>query len=274
MLESNWGAGKFVCVGLDLVIDRMPGRFRRLDPGDALRKYGRAIVDATADKAAAFKPNIAYFEQYGGQGLEALQDLIGDIHTTYPTIPVIVDAKRGDIASSNDGYVAHIFGVLNADGTTLHPYLGEEALRPFLDLHGKGLFILCRTSNPGAGELQDLMTNGEPLYAALARSVTTRWSSQSELGLVVGATYPKELEAVRTVARHATFLIPGIGTQGGDLEASLNSGLNDRGTGVLINSSRGIIYASNGDDFQDAAKAASLRLHDQISDYRQSNGWS
>jgi orotidine-5'-phosphate decarboxylase len=264
LIDARWQQGLYSCVGLDLDIARFPKQFRTLEPADALVAFGTAIVEATGDSVGAFKPNIAYFEQYGSDGIAALIELIKRCHVYHPEVPVILDAKRADIASTNDGYVKSIFGVFNADATTVHPFLGSEALRPFLDQHGKGIFVLCRTSNPGAGELQDLTVEGEPLYLRLARSVANDWTANATLGLVVGATYPDELERVRRAAPHVPLLVPGIGAQGGDLEATVRTTITDSGGGVLINSSRAILYASDRENFADAARGAVTELNAQI----------
>ncbi len=268
LIAEQWGAGRFSCVGLDIDLGRVPARFAELEPAEALVAFGNEIVDATADVVAAFKPNIAYFEQYGGAGLMALQQLIARCQEVYPSIPIIVDAKRADISNTNDGYVRSIFEELRADATTVHPYLGSEALRPFLDQRRKAIFVLCRTSNPGAGELQDLVVEGEPLYLRLARTVADEWTAEATLGLVVGATYPAELERVRRTAPETHLLVPGVGAQGGDLEATVRAGLTSDGEGLLINSSRAVLYASAGDDYAEAARSAVVQLNDGISAIR------
>ena len=177
------------------------------------------------------------------------------INQTYPEIITILDAKRADIGNTNNGYVEYAFDWLNADGITLHPYLGSEALKPFLERTDKTSIILCRTSNKGAGEFQDIVSkDGETMYKIVAKKVSTEWNKLGNCMMVIGATYPEELAEVRKIAGDMTFLVPGIGAQGGDVEKTVKAGLNSKGTGMIINSSRGIIFASSGPDFAEVAE--------------------
>lgn len=280
-LRRRWQAtGSLVCVGLDPEIDRIPeaargGRGESAEDNIevTLVRFTQAIVDATAEFVCAFKPNSAFYEQYGVAGLRALQRLIAYIHARYPEIPVILDAKRGDIGSTSAAYARAAFDTLRADAVTLHPYLGRDALAPFLERTDRGAFILCRTSNAGAGEFQDLATRGEdggerPLYQQVARAVVTRWNAGGNCALVVGATYPDELRIVRDIVGDMPILVPGVGAQGGDLEAVVRNGLDANGHGLIISLSRSVLYASSGADFAEAGRREAERVMRAISDLR------
>ncbi len=270
MLENRWSRNRFVCVGLDSEFDRIPESVRRrISIADIIVAFNRAIVAATADLVCAYKPNIAFYEAHGAAGIAALQQTIADIHAVAPDVPVILDAKRADIGNTNAGYVDAAFGFLRADAITVHPYLGAEALQPFLAREEKGIFVLCRTSNPGAGEFQGLSVNGEPLYRHVARRVANEWNKNGNCALVVGATYPDELRKVRELVGDMPILIPGIGAQGGDVEKTVIAGQDRHGRGMIINSSRGIIFASNGADFAQAARRETEKLGELINRYRQ-----
>ena len=224
-----------VCVGLD------QNKF----------SFNKSIIEATADLVCSYKLNTAFYESIGHEGINALKDTCDYLVDKYPEIPIIIDAKRGDIGNTNKGYVQFIFTYLGADAVTLHPYLGEEAIRPFLDCKNKGIIILCKTSNPGSGEFQDLyLVNDRSedkklLYQIVAENVTNKWNTNKNCMLVVGATYPDELKEVRKIVGDMTLLVPGIGAQGGDLEATLKAGLNSKKQGLMIASSRAIIFADN-----------------------------
>jgi orotidine-5'-phosphate decarboxylase len=282
-LRRRWQEARtLLCVGLDGEINRMPEQFQRgLASGEAsgtdvrrerrieaaLTEYHIAIVEATADLVCAYKPNIAFYEQHGPAGLRALIAIIAYIQKKYPEIPVLLDAKRGDIGSTSQAYARALFDVYGADAVTAQPYLGYDALEPFLNRADRGVFILCRTSNPGARELQDLSVGAsgdetEPLYLRLARRVANEWNANGNCGLVVGATYPEELCQVREIVGDLPILAPGVGAQGGDLEATVRAGIDSVGQGLLISVSRSILYASSGDDFASAARrqAGWLRL--------------
>lgn len=207
--------------------------------------FNKTIIEATHDLVCSYKLNTAFYESIGHEGIKALKDTCNYLIKKYPEIPVIIDAKRADIGNTNQGYVQFIFTYLGADAVTVHPYLGEEAIRPFLQYKDKGIIILCRTSNPGAGEFQDLLIDGKPLYKIVAENVVNKWNVNKNCMLVVGATYPDELREVRKIVGDITLLVPGIGAQGGDLEATLRAGLNSKKQGLMINSSRGIIFAEN-----------------------------
>ncbi len=274
MLEARWAEGKFVCVGLDSEFGKIPKSAHRsgsecdVSVANTIVEFNRAIVEATKDLVCAYKPNVAFYEAYGAEGIAALQRTITDIHAIAPDVPVILDAKRADIGNTNNGYVQFTFDFLKADAVTVHPYLGGEALAPFLERKEKGVIVLCRTSNLGASEFQDLLVNNEPLYRFVARRVASKWNKNGNCALVVGATYPNELREVREIVDDMPILIPGIGAQGGDVEATVSVGQDSRGQGMIINSSRGIIFASSNTDFAEAARRATLELHDEINLYR------
>ena len=226
-----------VCVGLDSDISKLSS--------PSQLSFNKSIIEATADLVCSYKLNTAFYESIGHEGIKALKDSCDYLIKKYPEIPIIIDAKRADIGNTNKGYVQFVFTYLGANAVTVHPYLGEEAIRPFLDCKDKGIIILCRTSNPGAGEFQDLEAGNIPLYKIVAKNVASKWNSNKNCMLVVGATYPDELRQVRKIVGDMTLLVPGIGAQGGDLEATLKAGLNSKKRGLIINSSRGIIFAEN-----------------------------
>lgn len=275
-LEARWDRGLFVSVGLDPDWDRLPDSVKVAagpNPDDdaralAVTGFCNAIVDGTADLAGAFKPNAAFFERFGPPGQAALGAVMRHIGASAPDVPVIYDAKRGDIGSTNRGYAEDAFDRLGADAITVHPYLGRDALAPFLDRADRGTIVLVRTSNPGGGEFQDLRIDGEPLYRVVARRVAEAWNRKGNCAVVVGATYPEELAEVRRIVGDMPILIPGIGAQGGDLRRTVEAGRDPKGRGMIINSSRGIIYASAGADFAEAARAETMRLNREIESIR------
>ena len=274
MLEAQWAKSNFVCVGLDSELEKIPESVRQRGNGPGISiantivAFNRAIVEATKDLVCAYKPNSAFYEAHGDEGFAALKRTIMDIHAIAPDVPVILDAKRADIGNTNRGYADAAFDFLQADAVTVHPYLGQEALQPFLDQSDKGIIVLCRTSNPGAGEFQDLSVNGEPLYRFVARRVASEWNKNGNCALVVGATALHELAHVRKIVGDMPILIPGIGAQGGDVEQTVKAGKDSRGKGMIINSSRGIIFASKGADFAQAARRETIKLRDTINQYR------
>lgn len=269
MLEIQWSRGNFVCVGLDSEFSKIPASARRgTNIAGTIVAFNRAIVEATRDLVCAYKPNTAFYEAHGIEGIMALRRTIADIYTMAPDVPVILDAKRADIGNTNTSYVNAAFNFLGADAITVHPYLGAEALQPFLGQINKGIIVLCRTSNPGAGEFQDLSVNDEPLYRFVARHVASEWNRNGNCALAVGATYPDELCEVRKLVGDMPILIPGIGAQGGDVEKTVAAGKDSRGQGMIINSSRGIIFASEGEDFAEAARRKTEQLRNLINQYR------
>lgn len=266
LLAAQFAAGRHLVVGLDTDPARLPESVAPgAPPGERVIEFNRLIVDATADVACAYKPNSAFYEALGGEGFEALAETIAGIRRGAPGAAVILDAKRADIGSTNAGYVAAAFDQLGADAVTVHPYLGGEALAPFLERADKLVFVLARTSNPGAGELQDLLTDGVPLYRHVARTVARDWNAAGNCGLVVGATYPEEMRAVREdIPAEMPILIPGVGAQGGDVAAVVVANQDAGSKAFLIAASRSIIYASSGEDFAEAAHAAAQALDTEI----------
>jgi orotidine-5'-phosphate decarboxylase len=264
-LHGSWQRNhSLVCVGLDPEPARFPPQLR--DTPDAIFEFCRAIVDATADLVCCFKPQAAHFAAQRAD--EALERLIAHVHREHPGIPVILDAKRGDIGSTAEYYAAEAFDRYGADAVTVNPYLGRDSLQPFLNRADRGVIVLCRTSNPGARDLQDLSVDGEPLYRHVAAKVAREWNAHGNCALVVGATYPNELSEVRSIVGDLPLLVPGIGAQGGDVAAVLASGMNRHGTGLIISSSRAILYAGRDGDFAASARAAAQQLRDEINRYR------
>ena len=260
-LKQIWQRNdSLVCVGLDPELSRLPAHLRNRP--DALFEFCRAIVDATADQVCCFKPQFAHFAAQRAE--EALERLIAHIHRNHPGTPVILDAKRGDIGSTAAFYANEAFDRYGADAVTVNPYLGHDALEPFLRRADKGVVILCRTSNPGARDLQDLDVGGRKLYQHVALKAATQWNANGNCLLVVGATYPEELADVRALVGDMPLLVPGVGAQGGDVEAVVRGGCTTQGTGLVINSSRAILYAGSGEDFADAARTAAASLRDEI----------
>jgi orotidine-5'-phosphate decarboxylase len=264
-LRARWErADSLVCVGLDPEPAKFPPRFA--DEPDAIFEFCRDIVDATAQYVCCFKPQIAHFAALGAE--DALQRLIAHIHAAHPGIPVILDSKRGDIGSTAQHYATEAFDRYAADAVTANPYLGRDSLQPFLDRADRGVVILCRTSNPGAADLQDLNIDGRPLYQHVAEKIARDWNGNGNCALVVGATWPQQLREVRAIVGDLPLLVPGVGAQGGDVEAVVTNAKTTDGTGLVVSSSRAILYASEGDDFAAAAAAAAKSLRDEINRYR------
>jgi orotidine-5'-phosphate decarboxylase len=249
-----------LCVGLDPDPERLPSAARDV------AAFQRAIIEVTCDLVCAYKPNLAFYEALGLPGLEALHATLAAIPSD---LPVIADAKRGDVGHTARAYARALFDYWRFDAATVNPYLGADSLEPFLEREDRGIFLVCRTSNPGARDLQDLPVlfgedgGTQPLFEVVAERAKT-WNTRSNLGLVVGATYPEELGRLREICPEMTFLVPGVGAQGGDLEASLRRGLDARGGGLVINVSRQVLYASSGPDFAAAARQAALALRDEM----------
>jgi orotidine-5'-phosphate decarboxylase len=251
-----------LCVGLDSAVERLPDRFQS-EPRPQL-SFNRLIIDQTHAFAAAYKANLAFYEARGATGWAELADTLDYVRSVDPAIFTIADAKRADIGSTNAGYVSALFDELGVDAVTLHPYLGAEALEPFLSRADKACIVLCRTSNPGAGELQDLPVNGAPLWETVATHVRDDWNGNGNCMLVVGATYPAELRRARELCPDMTFLVPGVGAQGGDVDAVVAAGADQHGRGLLINASRSIIFTEDpgaeARQLRDAIRAVSTRV--------------
>ena len=251
-----------LCVGLDPDPERMPDKV-------GIFEFNKAIIEATADLVCAYKPNLAFYEALGSEGLDALKQTVKYIPDD---VPVIGDAKRGDIGNTAKAYARAIFDNLNFDATTVNPYLGFDSIEPFIQYTNKGVFILCRTSNTGAVDFQSLRCETEehsyrPLFELVALKAS-QWNIYGNIGLVVGATYLEELRLIRQNHPDMPLLIPGIGVQGGDLASVVRYGVNAQGEKAIINSSRQIIYASKGKDFAQAARRVALSLREQINNYR------
>ena len=258
-----------LCVGLDPEPAKFPAHLR--GKPDAVFEFCRAIVDATADLACCFKPQFAHFAALRAE--DALERLIAHVRATHPGVPVILDAKRGDIGSTAQHYAGEAFDRYRADAVTVNPYLGRDSVQPFLDRADKGEIVLCRTSNPGARDLQDLIVpdtigDGRPLYQHVAQLVARDWNANRNCALVVGATYPDELREVRALVGDMIILVPGIGAQGGDVQAVLRNGRDTQGAGLIISSSRAILYAGSGEDFALAARGEARKLRDEINRWR------
>jgi orotidine-5'-phosphate decarboxylase len=266
-LSSAWTANdSLLCVGLDPDIARLPPHLK--DRPDAVFQFCKAIVDCTADLVCAFKPQIAYFAALRAE--DQLEALCRHVRDTYPNIPLILDAKRGDIGATAEQYAREAFERYDANAVTVNPYMGFDSVAPYLERADRGTIVLCRTSNPGGSDLQFLETEGTPLYLHVARLVAERWNTNGQCALVVGATFPQELARVRAVVGEMPLLVPGIGAQGGDIAASVGAGMTAIGAGMMINSSRAILYApaESGEDFAQAARRAAQETRDAINRYR------
>jgi orotidine-5'-phosphate decarboxylase len=257
-----------LCVGLDPDPKQFPASLK--GEGGAILAFCREIVDATADLVCAFKPQIAYFASQGAE--DQLEQLIDHIHRQHPQIPVILDSKRGDIGSTAQQYAVEAFDRYKADAVTVNPYMGFDSIEPYLKYSDRGVIVLCRTSNPGGSDLQFLEVQekesktSELLYQRVARLAASQWNKTGQLGLVVGATFPEEIAKVRDIVGDMPLLIPGIGAQGGDIPATVQAGgiPGQSGHGMIINSSRAILYASQENNFADAARAAAIATRDAL----------
>ncbi len=260
-LDRAWSASRsLLCVGLDPDPARLP---EPLDgAADAVERFCREIIDATADLVCAFKPQIAYFASQREE--PALERICHYVRETYPHVTLVLDAKRGDIGSTAEHYAREAFGRYAAHAVTVNPYLGTDSVEPFF-AHGGGVIALCRTSNPGGDDVQSLVADGRPVYAHIADMVATRWSQLGECGLVVGATYPQEMADIRAIAPELPFLVPGVGAQGGDAAAAVEHGAAHDGRGLMVSSSRAVLYASSGADFAEAARAEARRTASSLS---------
>ncbi len=260
-LQRAWDSNNsLVCVGLDPEIERFPAQFA--EQPSPIFQFNKAIIDATADLVCAYKPQFAHYAAYEAE--DQLERTIDYIHRSYPGIPVILDSKRGDVGNTAERYAIEAFERYHADAVTVSPYLGGDSMEPFLKYEDKGVIILCRTSNPGAGDLQDLEISGRRLFHVVADLAARRWNTRGNCMLVVGATYPRELAEVREIVGNMPFLVPGVGAQGGDVAQAVQSGQTAAGAGLVVSSSRGILYASSGENFASAAREATVKLRDQI----------
>ncbi len=263
IVEKN---NSLVCVGLDSSFEKLPEVVKNLE--NPQFDFNKEIIDATANLVCAYKPNSAFYEALGDRGIMELKKTCDYLHSHYPDIPIILDAKRGDIGNTNDGYVKYAFDYLEVDGLTVMPYMGIESLASFFKREEKGIIIGCHSSNPGAKEIQELIIDGKPLYHIVAEEIMKQFGSNPNCMIFMGATYPEELGKIREIVGNMTFLVPGVGAQEGGVEKVVKMGLNDKKSGMIINSSRGIIFASSGDDFAQRAKEETEKLKNQINSFR------
>lgn len=263
IIEKN---NSLVCIGLDSEIDKLPEHLKtRQFPQFA---FNKAIIDATNDLVCAYKPNSAFYEAQGSRGVLELKMTCDYINKNYSDIPIILDAKRGDIGNSNEGYVRYAFNYLGVDAITVMPYMGIESLSAFFKREEKGIIVGCHSSNPGAKEFQELLINNKPLYHYVAEQLIKQYGDNPNCLIFMGATYPEVLQEIRTIVKDMTFLVPGIGGQGGDVEKSVKAGLNSQKKGMIINSSRSIIFASSGENFAEKAREETEKLRDEINTFR------
>ena len=265
-LRASWRrTGAFLCIGLDPLPARFPLHLRDSAVDLAVARFCTEIVDGTAHLACAFKPQVAHFAALGLEGL--LADLIAHIHSKHPEVPVILDAKRGDIGSTAELYAREAFERFDADAVTVNPFLGPESVQPFLDYPGRGTLVLCRTSNPDSAWLQSEGQGADPVYLRIARQAV-RWNAlgreKGSVMLVAGATYPEELGAIRDAADEVGLLVPGVGAQGADLATVFHQGATTDGFGLAVNSSRGILYAGQGEDYVEVATATAEAMVAQM----------
>lgn len=266
-LSNAWTANNsLLCVGLDPDVNKFPLELR--GQPDAIYVFCKAIVDATADLACSFKPQIAYFAALRAE--DQLEAICRYIKTTYPNIPIVLDAKRGDIGATAEQYAREAFERYDADAVTVNPYMGFDSVAPYLEWKDRGAIVLCRTSNAGGSDLQFLEVSGKPLYQHVAQLVADKWNINGQCSLVVGATFPNEIAQVRALIGDMPLLIPGVGAQGGDVESTVRAGRTVSGTGMMINSSRAILYAKTLDNesYAQAARRVALETRDAINQFR------
>lgn len=255
-----------VCVGLDSQLDKLPVHIQ--SEKYPQYSFNKSIIDATHDLVCAYKPNSAFYEAQGHQGIQELQMTCEYIRTNYPDIPIIIDAKRGDIGNTNNEYVRFVFSYLQANAITVMPYMGIESLAPFFTDEKNGIIIGCHSSNAGAKELQDLLIGDTPLYCLVAKQIMKHYGNKNNCLIFMGATFPDQLRQIRKIVGDMTFLVPGVGAQAGDIEQAVTAGINSKKQGMIINSSRGIIFASNGTDFAKRAREETHKLQAEINAYR------
>src|ERR1700722_13560818 len=264
-LKAAWARNdSLVCVGLDPELERFPAQLS--GHASPIFQFNRAIIDATADLVCAYKPQFAHYAAYEAE--DQLERTIEYIHQRHPGIPVILDSKRGDVGNPASRYAIEAFERYGADAVTVNPYLGTDSLEPFLAYEDRGVIVLCRTSNPGARDLQDLQVGERKLYEVVAQLAAQSWNSRGNCALVVGATYPQELARVRALTGDMPFLVPGVGAQGGDVQAVVSHGQTADGAGLMVSSSRAILYAASDETWIEAARAATRKLRDRINRHR------
>lgn len=264
--EAQTRNDSLLCVGLDPDIGRFPERFQGGSAANPIVAFNRAIIEATSDLACCYKPNLGFYLPYGQAGIDALIDLRASIPSH---IPVLLDAKVGDIDTTTAAYARAYFDEWKFDAVTANPFMGRDSVEPLLQYRNRGVFILAKTSNRGSGFIQDqLLRDGDQPVSHFVAHTANEWNAAGNVGLVVGATYPEQLEQVRAISPELPILVPGIGAQEGELESSVLAGLDGTGAGLLINASRAISYASSGSDFQDAARSVASSLRDRINEVR------
>lgn len=260
-LENAWSKNQsLLCIGLDPIQDKFPSHLR--ENVEQVFEFNKQIIDATHDLVCAYKPQIAHFASIGAE--EQLEKTIKYIQKEHPHIPIILDAKRGDIGSTAEKYAHEAFVRYGVDAVTVNPYLGSDSIAPFTNYKDKGTILLCRTSNKGAEDLQDLEVDGEALYLKVARKIGEDWNENKNCLAVVGATWPEQMKAVRQILPNTVFLVPGIGSQGGNVEEMLLAGKDSKGRGLIISSSRAILYASNEVDFAMKSREVAMKFRDEI----------
>ena len=265
-LNAAWSGNRsLLCVGLDPDLSRLPAG---LQDAHGIVTFCKAIVDATADVACAFKPQVAYFAAIGAE--RQLEQVCEYIRTKYPNVPLVLDAKRGDIGATAHQYAREAYDRYGADAVTVSPYMGFDSVEPYLEWPDRGVIVLCRTSNAGGSDLQFLTVDGKPLYQHVAQMVASKWNRNGQCALVVGATFPEELRQVRAIVGDMPLLVPGVGAQGGDVQATVSAGKTADGNGMMINSSRAILYAmpQAGEDYVAAARRVAIETRDSINLYR------
>jgi len=253
-----------LCIGLDPELSKLPSHLQKVK--DPIFEFNKAIIDATHDLVCTYKPNIAFYEAEGLEGLKQLEQTIKYIQSSYPEVPIILDAKRGDIGNTDRMYAKAAFEKWKADAVTVYPYLGKDSLIPFFEYQEKLVIILIRTSNPDAKMFQDIIVDGKPLYLKIAKEIAT-WR-YNNIGIFVGATYPEELKLIRNIFPTSIFLSAGLGAQQAEIERAVKSGIDENGAGIMFNASRSILYASSGEDFAQKARDEAKKLRDLINKFR------
>ena len=255
-----------VCVGLDPEFEKLPEHIKQKD--NPQFEFNKSIIDVTNDLACAYKPNPAFYESRGDIGVRELKMTCDYIHDQYTGIPVIIDAKRGDIGNTNNEYAKYVFDYLGGDGITVMPYMGIESLSAYFDYKDKGIIVGCHSSNPGAKEFQELSMDGKALYEIVAAELVKQHGDNPNTMIFMGATFPSQLTEIRKIIGDMTILVPGVGAQGGSVEEFVKSGMNSKKTGLIINASRSIIFASTGQDFADKARIETEKLKEEINKFR------
>lgn len=254
-------------MGLDPELSKLPESVKQKETPQF--EFNKKIIDATNDLICVYKPNPAFYEARGADGVKELKTTCEYIKKNYPEIPIIIDAKRGDIGNTNVGYAKYVFEYLEADAITVMPYMGIESLAPYFAYPDKGIIVGCHSSNPGAKEFQELHIDGKPLYEIVAKELMKQYGNNPNTMMFMGATYPAQLTEIRNIVGDMTLLVPGIGSQGGTVQATVTAGLNSQKSGMMINASRSIIFASSKENFAEKAREEAQKLREEINQYRQ-----